>query len=261
MPEIFEGPEFENGRNKWIKSEVKLYDGEVLARKEYEYDADGRKTLERSSSGPVENPEGFQETKFEYDEFGRLVRKTSRQEEEQGGFDFVDETTFRYDDDNKLIEQHERLTNVIGFHDLQDPQTRYFHYDDKNRLIRESELRTDQILFDTHISKELMYEYAEDGSYTKTSSDSLGRSVTKYNAEGHKMVYEDYGRDGKLKYQTKYSYENGLPVRAEIVDSETGGVMNEKKYEYDESRNLTRVETKYRDGKTSVEERRLEYFG
>jgi len=260
MPEIFEGPEFEQNRKRWIKNEVILYDGEVSAGKEYEYDTDGRKTLERSSIGPIENPQGFQDTKFEYDEFGRLVKKTTRQDEEQGGFDLVDETTYRYDDDNRLIERHERSTNVIGLDDIHDPRVRYFDYDDKNRLIRETELRTDQDLFDTHLTEEAIYEYAEDGSYTRTSTDPLGKSVTKYNPERHKVLYENYGQDGKLKYQTKYTYENGLPMRAEMVHPETGEAMNEKRYEYDERRNLTRIETKYRDGKTSVEERRLEYF-
>ena len=261
MPEIFEGPEFEKNRNKWLKNEVILYDGEISARKEYEYDADGRKVLERSSMGPTEKPDSFQETKFKYDEFSRLVTKATRQEEEQGGFDLVDETTFRYDDDNRLIEQRERSTNVIGLNDIHDPLVRYFHYDDKNRLIKEVELRIDQFEFDTHISEESVYEYAQDGTYEKTSTDPLGKSVTKYDAEGQKVLYENYGRDGKLKYQTKYSYENGLPVKAEMVHPETGEVMNEKTYSYDERRNLTRTETKYRDGKTSVEERRLEYFG
>lgn len=261
MPEIFEGPEFEAKRKQWIKNEVILHDGEISARQEYEYDTEGRKILERRSIGPNEKPEGFQETKFEYNEFGRLIKKTTRQDEEQGGFDLVDETTYRYDDDNKLIEQNERSTNVIGLHDIHDPEARYFHYDDKNRLIREVRLRTDQVFFETHLSEESKYEYAQDGSYIKTSADPLGKSVTKYNAEGHKVLYENYDRDGKVKYQTNYTYENGLPVKAEVVHPETGEIMNEKAYSYDERGNLTRVETKYRDGKTSVEERRLEYFG
>lgn len=260
MSEIFEGPEFEREPKAKVQREATVVDGELLSQREYEYDRSGRRILERGSYGSVEKPEGFYEIEYGYDQEGRLVRKTETQKDEpMEGSGEVTVTEYRYDSNGRKIEESSRFTNEIGDHDIHPARSRYYYYDQNNRPIREEEVYFDVEDYEAHSAEQVTYKYNSEGAYVRTVSSGTEKSVSIFNAEGQKETFESFDREGKLRFRTEYTNESGLPTKAKVVYDASGEVMNTKEFEYDQHDNIIRITTTYRDGKSLVEERRLEY--
>ncbi|MCH5183455.1 MAG: RHS repeat protein [Oscillospiraceae bacterium] len=190
----------------------------------YEYDEWGNLSVIEYASGS--------RSYYTYDDQRRLVRI----DEKDGDDKALTAEKWEYDEKDRVI----KYTHWSG-----GTTTTEYTYDDSGKLIKTVETGGS-------VTNQYDYEYAEDGSYTKSSKDSEGHVLVWYYTAGDDPLAQ-YTDDVKQK---EYTYdENGNLLKYESFYE--GEVFEYESYTYDSTGRLTEKAVSIEPGSETI--RRYEY--
>ncbi len=167
----------------------------------YEYDGEGRVILRR---GTYDSDKPTDETRTEYDEFGRILREESK--------DSV--TTYTYHENNNytILTEYKNETTVSRLERT---------LDERGNIIRERSYRNEEL------TRDYVYEYNERGQQIKFYSCSTDGSASISNVAEY-----DYDESGNLVRATFTSDEDNITTVNSYEYNEHGERTKELRYTY-----------------------------